>query len=372
MRPLIASDFQNGTTTYSPSYDAVGSELTDGANTMAYGARELMGSALPNVTAYAYDGLRRRVQTQTSGALQRVSLYDTSNHLLAESAASSTPTPIAYDYVWFGDRPVAQLDATSTHYTFSDHLGTPLIQTDSSAIVSWQAEHEPYGGLYALRAADVHQPLRLPGQEAQQFDNGANGVNNMSYNGARWYRARSGRYTQNDPVRSGMPYSYGAGNPISLTDPLGEQSGAGTVPIARPIEVPQLPPVPWYLIPFMLLSGDAGPAPVPAAVPYTIASCPNPNRDPRCKEVVDAMIDIATDMEGRFNDMLIDKFNLYNVAHANRVPGMPGTWIGHQQQFLDRHITFWRLYVDAVNGRCIVPPDLFRYARKPPDRPKGP
>jgi len=224
--PRLSSVLQNGSTTRNVSYDAAGSELSDGVNTMAYGARELMGSALPNVSAYAYDGFRRRVQAQTSVGLQRVSLYDDMDRLLAESAASASSTSVAYDYVWFGDRPVAQLDVTGTHWTVADHLGTPLLQTDNAGSVSWQAENEPYGLTYALRAGDVHQPVRLPGQEVQQFDTGASGLNAMSYNGARWYRARWGRYTQGDPIDNPArnTFRYAEQNPLGFIDPTGEAS----------------------------------------------------------------------------------------------------------------------------------------------------
>jgi RHS repeat-associated protein len=102
-------------------------------------------------------------------------------------------------------------------------LGTPLIQTDVDANVTWQAEYEPYGSVYALRAGDVHQPLRLPGQSAEQFDTGANGISPLSYNNERWYQPDWGQYTQPDPVGLGGAnlYAYVAGNPTNWDDPLG-------------------------------------------------------------------------------------------------------------------------------------------------------
>jgi RHS repeat-associated protein len=205
------------------AYDAAGSEVSDDVNTMAYGARELLGSAGQNVSAYAYDGFRRRVQAQMAGGQQRVSLYDGGDQLLAESS-STTPASIANEYVWFGNRPVAQFDANATHWSFADHLGTPLIQTDATASISWQAEYEPFGAVFSLRAGDVHQPLRLPGQEAQQFDTGANGINELSYNHARWYRPGWGRYTQSDPIGvSGDVnlYAYAGDAPDMAIDPSG-------------------------------------------------------------------------------------------------------------------------------------------------------
>ena len=227
--PLLASVIENGGTARNIAYDAAGSELSDGVNTFAYGARELLGSALPNVQTYAYDGLRRRVESQTATGMQRTSLYDGENHLLAESDLStSTPSTIAYDYVWFGDRPVAQLDAVGTHWTHADHLGTPIVQTDASGAVSWQAEHEPFGKVWSLRSGDVHQPLRLPGQVSDQFDAGANGVGELSYNNARWYRPAWGRYTQIDPIptrEATDPYAYALDNPTTADDPSGMDPG---------------------------------------------------------------------------------------------------------------------------------------------------
>ncbi len=230
--PMLTSVNQNGTVR-TVNYDAAGSELTDGVNTFAYGARELLGSALPTISAYAFDGFRRRVATTlASGSAQRASFYDTTDHLLAESETSAAPAAIAYEFMWFGDRPVAQLDPNGTHWTFADHLGLPLLQTDGSGAVSWQAEHEPYGRVYSLRGGDVHQPLRFPGQESQQFDNGPNGAVPFSYNGTRWYSPTWARYTTSDTI--GLDggdnlYRYAADRPLMLTD------FHGTAPWAPPL-----------------------------------------------------------------------------------------------------------------------------------------
>ena len=170
-------------------------------------------------------------------------------NLLSESAITASGRPaIAFDYVWFAGRPVAEVDSIETDWNFADHLGTPIIQTNSSGSISYQAEYEPYGKVFALRAGDVHQPLRFPGQVAEQFDLGANGATERSYNVFRWYRPGWGRYTQTDPdqhplVRERGPtgtsaeirfrrdketkfasdanlYWYAQDNPVKLTDPL--------------------------------------------------------------------------------------------------------------------------------------------------------
>jgi len=158
---------------------------------------------------------------------RRYSFYTPEMNLLAETSLVATGTPpIAYEYVWFNGHPVAQFDvATSTtHWTFTDHLGTPILQTGAAAQTGWRAEYEPFGAVYALRSADQHQPLRLPGQEAEQLNLGANGVTEREYNIFRWYRAGWGRYTQADPIglQGGANlYGYALETPLVATDASG-------------------------------------------------------------------------------------------------------------------------------------------------------
>jgi len=126
--------------------------------------------------------------------------------------------------------------------TFTDHLGTPILQTSALQGVVWRAEYEPFGEVYALRSYDRHQPLRLPGQEAEQLGLGANGVTDRRYNIHRWYRGEWGRYTQADPAGlagSGHLYGYAA-NPLRFFDPFGlcrvevRFSPLGRVPFGSP------------------------------------------------------------------------------------------------------------------------------------------
>ena len=170
---------------------------------------------------------RRRIPVSLSVAdapLSRVYLYTPELHLLAET--SLTSADIVYEYVWFGGEPLAQIEtpAGAIHYYFNDHLGTPLMTTDANGAVDWRAEYEPYGSISALRTPDRHQPLRRPGQEAEQFDTGANGATGRYYNVFRWYRPSSGRYTQPDPLGFAPDinlYRYALGNPVHQADMLG-------------------------------------------------------------------------------------------------------------------------------------------------------
>jgi RHS repeat-associated protein len=154
---------------------------------------------------------------------RRYSFYTPELQLMAETERTTAPNPgVAYDYVWFAGQPLAQIETTTgtIHWYFNDHLGTPILQTDSTASVVWRAEYDPYGNVVQNRAgATKHQPLRFPGQEND-------GTSETSYNIFRWYRAAWGRYTQADPIgfHGGdlNVYRYAAGNPLTNTDPTGE------------------------------------------------------------------------------------------------------------------------------------------------------
>jgi len=149
----------------------------------------------------------------------KVSIYLPELQLMSESTMTATPAP-AWDYVWFGGQPLAQIEvATGAVRTyFNDHLGTPILQTDAAGTVVWRIEHEPYGEDYAFRAgAELHQPLRFPGQEREVG-------NELAYNVFRWYRGGWGRYSQADPIGlkgSLNLFGYVRQSPPNATDPRG-------------------------------------------------------------------------------------------------------------------------------------------------------
>lgn len=203
-------------------YDATGNQITIGAATYTYSPRNFLATG--DGFTYKYDGFGRRTVTQGSPGT-RYSFYDPSFTLLSESALVGSGKPgIKYDYIWLGGAPVAQIDNTGILYTFDDHLGSPQAQTDSAQSIYWRAEYEPYGRVIALRAGDVHQPLRLPGQVSEQFDAGANGSTTRHYNNYRWYQPGWGKYSTADPVQlagGNNLYRYTLDNPVFHSDILG-------------------------------------------------------------------------------------------------------------------------------------------------------
>ena len=233
------------------TYDNAGNELTYVA-TRAYSPRNLLASVTaPAETLadvhrleYQYDGRGIRViraETQPDLSLaKRYFTYSPELNLLSIThddrinvwgsrlRTYSIPST-KHDFVWFNGRPLAQLSPDFTdgaHWYFDDHLGTPLLQTNASAAIVWQAEYEPYGEIWTLRVpADSEesptvapeQPLRFPGQEAAMKWEGTE----ERYNIFRWYRSSFGRYTQSDPLGitpSLNLFNYVNGNPIRFSD----------------------------------------------------------------------------------------------------------------------------------------------------------
>ena len=171
-------------------------------------------------------------QSDGTAPVRRYSLYSPELELLAETNVTSGTPVIAHEYVWFNGEPIAQIDlaTNTTKWTFTDHLGAPVLQTNEAGEVIWRVDREPYGENYSIReGADQHQPLGFPGQEAQQLGGGNAASSERLYNVFRWYRPAWSRYTQTDPRGLGRTfaqalsslYSYADDNPLSNRDPLG-------------------------------------------------------------------------------------------------------------------------------------------------------
>jgi RHS repeat-associated protein len=215
-----------------PGYGTIVAVIADGAGLFPQAASPApaTASAATAVKAVSPESTASQPVSVTASAVAAGSrqyfLYTPELHLLAESELTTAPRPgIANEYIWLNGNPLAQIDAIGMiSWTFTDHLGTPILQTSAQQGVVWRAEYEPYGSIYALRSYDRHQPLRLPGQEAEQLGLGANGVTERSYNIHRWYDPQAGRYTQPDPIglQGGTNlYQYVLGRPTVLTDRLG-------------------------------------------------------------------------------------------------------------------------------------------------------
>lgn len=169
---------------------------------------------------------RTALDTATTAAAAyeyQYTLFTPELMLLAETAASTTSAPpVGWEYVWFGGQPLAQINASTGEiaWYFNDHLGTPIRQVAENGAILWAADYDAYGSPYVTtRGESRHQPLRLPGQTAEESVD-------IAYNVFRWYRSAVGRYTQSDPFRQPRAsepnlYAYARTNPLRFTDQLG-------------------------------------------------------------------------------------------------------------------------------------------------------
>jgi len=252
--PKIATVTEGGQTN-PVNYDAVGNELdsvvvprhgalvtyTSATMATAYSCRNLPALVSTSTLAgrcppeqlhchpfsllteydYKYDGrgIRAHLDNVSDGAADYV--YTPELQLSSVRRSSGDIAEMA----WFNGHAITQISTSQTTplFTFTDHLGTPLLQTDSAGQVVWRAEYEPYGRVYELRAgsSDADQPLRFPGQDSS--DQNLTGADE-NYNIFRWYRSGWGRYTQADPLGLGAglnAFSYADDDPLDTLDPLG-------------------------------------------------------------------------------------------------------------------------------------------------------
>jgi RHS repeat-associated protein len=167
------------------------------------------------------------------------------------------------EYVWLplpdgSAIPVVMYRNGVKYAIHTDHLGTPRAMADESANPVWQWPYSAFGsnrptGVLAVTTdplqATTIQPtmlkgttptvsldLRMPGQMAD-VETGA------FYNYFRQYDARTGRYTQSDPIGldgGWNQFGYVDGSPLMFADPMGLQpmSSAGAVGAAARMTIP--------------------------------------------------------------------------------------------------------------------------------------
>ncbi len=107
-------------------------------------------------------------------------------------------------------------------YYHTDHLGTPIILTDSNGGMVWSGELLPFGEQLSITGSVINNK-RFPGQ----YDDKETG---LYQNVNRDYHPGSGTYRQRDPIglAGGInPYSYV--DPINSSDPLGLCKWKGSV-----------------------------------------------------------------------------------------------------------------------------------------------
>jgi len=147
---------------------------------------------------------------------------------LAESDLSGS-TASWKDYIFFNGRRIAKRDSTTTHYFFSDHLGSAsVIRNDTSGTLEEDLVYSPYGAILTGTSADHYM---FTGKERDS----ESGLDNF---GKRYNGSSLGRFTTPDPMgilkqklidpQQWNMYSYSRNNPVRFTDPTGMYVCRGT------------------------------------------------------------------------------------------------------------------------------------------------
>ncbi|SDZ72439.1 RHS repeat-associated core domain-containing protein, partial [Variovorax sp. YR266] len=169
--------------------------------------------------------------------------------LIAEVGSGGTNSAGQSQYIYLptgnGPMPVAAIVNGATYAIHSDHLNTPrkLTNEDGQAVWQWgysafgedkpttaknrfaNTETTPNPGTTSI--SEVKFNLRYPGQYSDD-------ESGLFYNYFRSYDARTGRYSQPDPIGLGGGWNrrtYGLNNPLRYTDPDGLLVEVGPVAV---------------------------------------------------------------------------------------------------------------------------------------------
>lgn len=122
-------------------------------------------------------------------------------------------------YIWLEGAPIAVIEGGVISFVRSDHIGRPVVATNSSGVKTWTAAYLPFGG---VRVSTGTPPTaRFPGRWFQ-------GETGLHQNWMRDYDSTTGRYMQADPlglVDGASVYGYARQSPGRYVDPRGEDPG---------------------------------------------------------------------------------------------------------------------------------------------------
>jgi RHS repeat-associated protein len=170
--------------------------------------------------AYIYNAKGQRVIKISTDANGKVTTthyhFNQQGLLIAETHDNGQPL---VEYIYLNKQRVASLRYQGTEqsldFVHNDHLGSPMLQTNGEAEITWRNQALPFGQEY--QASITEQGFGFPGQY-QDIESG------YSYNYFRDYDSSLGRYIQSDPIGlvGGVnTYGYVGGNPISYVDEFG-------------------------------------------------------------------------------------------------------------------------------------------------------
>jgi RHS repeat-associated protein len=142
--------------------------------------------------------------------------YDFDGNIIGESNLSGT---FSKEYLYRGNNRLAMVETTTGEIYFygNDKQGTPIILTDSTNTVVWEAFYKPFGKALVNPNSSIINNFRFEGQYYDQ-------ETGFHYNYHRYYDPGIGIYLTPDPKgfdTNNNLFVYVENNPINAVDPLG-------------------------------------------------------------------------------------------------------------------------------------------------------
>lgn len=195
-------------------YDAAGSLISNSTKTYEWDGQNRLVRVLDSgteVARFAYDGFGRRAQ-KVSGGVTRTYVYGGDDILEERLSSGST---IRYVHGPGIDRPLASVDgAGSVSYYVTDHLGSIVQTTNSSAVATLVRQYDAYGNLLA---GGTISGYAFTGREWDA-------ETALYYYRARYYDPKLGRFVSEDPlsfVDGPNLHAYVLNSPLVYSDPSG-------------------------------------------------------------------------------------------------------------------------------------------------------
>ena len=203
------------TTTY--TYDGNGSltKKADGTTTSTYGYNVfgLMNSFDDgtNTATYQFYGAGwARSRSVVSGTTTK--LYYDRDNVVAEYDGQGS---VQATYVTPGlDQNVSVTRGGSTYQYVHDGLGSVRQVLDSNEATRNSYDYYAFGQTYGSPVENVANPYRFTGRRAEA-------ASGFLYSRHRMYGPEDGSFVSRDPVAGASDYTYGNGNPVAFTDPMG-------------------------------------------------------------------------------------------------------------------------------------------------------
>jgi RHS repeat-associated protein len=199
------------------AYDANGNMTNDGNDTLVYDAENRVLSAINGGSSgtYSYDGNSLRVK-KVSGSTTNIYIFS-GTKVVAEYSGTSSPYPLAREYVYSGGALLAKIESGATKYYHQDHLSNRVV-TDSSGNTLEQLGHYPFGESWYNASSDK---LIFTSYE-RDFESG------NDYAMARSYVNRLARFSSPDLLSGFAPdpqslnhYTYTLDDSVNQVDPVG-------------------------------------------------------------------------------------------------------------------------------------------------------